>query len=181
MTKGRRAAGRLVSAAELARYCDVDLKTIHNWTNRGKIEGIRTEGRHLRFRRLDVVDFLRAYEIPLPDELRAGSARVVVVDGAAGDTAALRKALARRFEVEVFDDPVDGLLCLGAFDADVVVLGDVSPLDLRSVVVSLHASPSTRSSRVVTLGPPARGAVASAPRGDVAALCDVIEGVTGTG
>jgi excisionase family DNA binding protein len=102
----RRAAGRLVSAKELARYCDVDLKTIHNWTNRGKIDGIRTAGRHLRFRRLDVVDFLRAYEFPLPDALKRGAVHVAVIDEAGRDLGALRKVLARRFEVETFDDVV---------------------------------------------------------------------------
>ena len=42
MTVARRTKGRLVSANDLARYCDVDLKTIHNWESRGKIAGIRT-------------------------------------------------------------------------------------------------------------------------------------------
>jgi excisionase family DNA binding protein len=181
MTARRRGAGRLVSAKELARYCDVDLKTIHNWTNRGKIEGIRTEGRHLRFRRMDVVDFLRSYEFPLPDALRAGSARVVVIDGGGGDLGALRKVLARRFEVETFDDVVEGLVRVGALDADVIVLGDVSPLDLRSTVASLRAAATTRSARVVTLGAQTQRAAGSAPRGDPSALCDVLERVTGTG
>jgi excisionase family DNA binding protein len=170
-----------VSANELARYCDVDLKTIHNWTNRGKIEGVRTRGRHLRFRRLDVVDFLRAYEFPLPDALRAGSPRVAVIDGGGSDLGALRKALGRKFEVETFDDAVQGLVRLGALDAEVVVLGDVSPLELRSVVRSLGAAAATRSARIVTLGVPVHGAAATAPRGDAASLSDVLERVTGTG
>jgi excisionase family DNA binding protein len=176
-----RAAGRLVSAQELARYCGVDLKTIHNWANKGKIEGIRTKGRHLRFRRLDVVDFLRSYEFPLPDALRAGSARVAIIDGAWGDLEALRKTLGRRFEVETFADPVEGLVRLGGFDAEVVVLGDVAPLDLRSVIGSLRMTDATRSARIVTLAAKAPGAAASAARGDAAALCDVLERVTGTG
>jgi len=28
---------RVLSAVQVARLCDVDLKTIHNWANRGKI------------------------------------------------------------------------------------------------------------------------------------------------
>ncbi len=180
MTGRRRRAGRLVSANELAGYCDVDLTTIHNWANRGKIEGIRTKGRHLRFRRLDVVDFLRAYEIPLPEALREGSARVAVVDGA-GDVAALTRVLARRFEVVGYDDPVEGLVGLGAFDADVAVLGDLSPLELPRVVRRLRAAPAARSTRVVTLGVTVAGASATAPRDDPAALREIVERVTGTG
>jgi excisionase family DNA binding protein len=181
MTAGRPCRAGLVSANELARWCDVDLKTIHNWTNRGKIQGVRTAGRHLRFRRLDVVDFLRAYEFPLPEALRAGSARVAVIDDGARDLGAVRKALARRFEVEAFDDVVEGFVRLGSFDADVIVLGQVAPLELASVLASLRGCAATRSARVVTLGAPVVAAAASAPRGDVAALVDVIERVTGTG
>lgn len=182
MTAGKRPPrARLVSANDLARWCDVDLKTIHNWTNRGKIHGVRTPGRHLRFRRLDVVDFLRAYEFPLPDALRAGSARVAVIDDGARDLGAVRKALARRFEVETFDDAVEGFVCLGSFDADVVVLGQVAPLELPSVVASLRGADATRSARVITLGAQLASAAATAPRGDLAALVDVVERVTGVG
>ncbi len=50
-------------------FCEVDLKTVHHWVERGKVPHFRTEGRHLRFRRNDVVRFLRAHEYPLPDAL----------------------------------------------------------------------------------------------------------------
>ncbi|MGH7434703.1 MAG: helix-turn-helix domain-containing protein [Polyangiaceae bacterium] len=180
MTVARRTKGRLVSATDLARYCDVDLKTIHNWANRGKIPGTRTAGRHLRFRRMDVVDFLRTYELPLPDALKTAAVRVAVLDGAAGDLAPMRRVLARRFEVVAFDDPVEGLLSLGTFDPDVVVIGDVSPLEARAVIASLRTTPATRSTRVVSLGEPVRGAAASAPRGDATQLAQIIERVAGT-
>jgi hypothetical protein len=181
VTVARRSKGRLVSANDLARYCDVDLKTIHNWEARGKIAGIRTEGRHLRFRRMDVVDFLRSYELPVPDALKGGTVRVAVLDGASGDLGPMRRVLARRFEVVAYDDPVEGLVSLGAFEPDVVVLGDVSPLEARAVIASLKTAPATRAARVVTLGgEPARGAAAAAPRGDAAALSQVIERVAGT-
>jgi excisionase family DNA binding protein len=170
-----------VSANELARYCGVDLKTIHNWTDRGKIEGIRTAGRHLRFRRLVVVEFLRAYEFTIPEALRQGSARVAVIDGAASDIVALRRVLGRRFETEAYADVVEGLVHVAAFDADVIVLGDVSPLEVRRVMTALATTAQTRAARIVTLGWLAPGAVASAPRGDPAAICDVLERVTAVG
>ena len=45
----------LFTASELARFCHVDLKTIHNWVEKGEIRHFRTPGRHLRFRRPDVI------------------------------------------------------------------------------------------------------------------------------
>jgi len=58
---------RLFTAQEVARFCEVDLKTVHHWAERGKIPHFRTEGRHLRFRRNDLVRFLRAHGYPLPE------------------------------------------------------------------------------------------------------------------
>ena len=49
---------RFVTASQLAALCQVDLKTIHNWADRGKIEHFRTPGRHLRFHQSDVDAFL---------------------------------------------------------------------------------------------------------------------------
>jgi excisionase family DNA binding protein len=66
----------LFTASDVARFCQVDLKTIHNWADKGEIRHFRTPGRHLRFRRLDVLDFLRKYGYPIPDVLRMGKPKV---------------------------------------------------------------------------------------------------------
>ena len=34
----------LFTASQIARFCQVDLKTIHNWVNRGEIKSFRTPG-----------------------------------------------------------------------------------------------------------------------------------------
>jgi excisionase family DNA binding protein len=169
----------MVAATELARFCGVDLKTIHNWTNAGKIPGHRTEGRHLRFKRLDVVDFLRSYEFVVPDVLRGARPRVVIIDADPHAVSAMRKALARRFELDGFEDLVAGLVALAATDPDVVVLGDVAPLPVEDLVARLRALTATRSARVVTLGVKVTGAAGTAPRGDPAKLREVLERITG--
>lgn len=50
---------KLLTASDVADLCEVDLKTIHNWVERGCIPHFRTPGRHLRFQALDVARFLR--------------------------------------------------------------------------------------------------------------------------
>ena len=37
----------LFTASDVARFCQVDLKTIHNWSEKGEIRHFRTPGRHL--------------------------------------------------------------------------------------------------------------------------------------
>jgi excisionase family DNA binding protein len=177
----KRAAGeaRTVSATELAAFCRVDLKTIHNWCARGKIPHTRTEGRRLRFRRLDVVEFLRSYEFPLPEVLRHGRPRVVLVDREAPMLESTARALARSFEVLARADAIDALLRLTTDDPDVVVLGDVSPLHSPGLAARLRGSDVTRHVRVVVLGSRAPGEEPALVRGDVAGLREALARLTG--
>jgi excisionase family DNA binding protein len=140
---------RLFSAVRVAEFCGVDLKTVHNWEARGKIRGTRTVGRHLRFRRLDLVEFLRTYGFGVPEALRQGRPRVMVVDSDSRALDALQKALARRFEVFPFANLVDALVGLVAVDPDILVVGDISPLTPEAVTARLAATEATRHVRVI--------------------------------
>jgi len=64
-------AKKLFTATDVAKLCEVDLKTIHNWADKGDIPHFRTPGRHLRFGRADVAVFLRKHGYPMPTELVA--------------------------------------------------------------------------------------------------------------
>ena len=183
--KATREPRRLLTATQVAAFCSVDLKTIHNWADRGKIRGWRTSGRHLRFRRLDVVDFLRAYEFAIPGALRESRPRVVAVDADRDGLGWMRRVLTRRFEVTAFEHVVDGLVALTQTDPDVALLGDVSPLDAQAVATRLRGVEATHHVRVVTLGPPVSGLSTTTAsgsvvaRGDTAKLREVMERVTG--
>jgi excisionase family DNA binding protein len=136
----------LFTASDVARFCQVDLKTIHNWADKGEIRHFRTPGRHLRFRRLDVLDFLRKYGYPIPDVLRMGKPKVVAVDSDPNVLAALRRALSRRFELTTFQDPFEALVAVGNIQPDALVLDVKMPgLDgvrilerLRSIEATSH-------------------------------------------
>jgi excisionase family DNA binding protein len=60
---------KLYGAADLAKWCQADVKTIHNWADAGKIPHHRTPGRHLRFRAPDVRAFMLKHGYELPPEL----------------------------------------------------------------------------------------------------------------
>jgi excisionase family DNA binding protein len=153
------------TAAALARFCGVDLKTIHNWARRGAIRHHRTEGRHLRFYRLDVAEFLRAYGYGVPEELRVPRPRVVLAHRDGPGLHALKRALGRRLDVVAFVDPFDALVELGtlspdALALDVALLGDAA----SRCVERLRANAVTRHVRVVAIGedPNARAAFVAA-------------------
>ncbi len=167
-----------LTAADVARLCNVDIKTIHNWADKGKLASTRTVGRHLRFHRLDVIEFLRAYANPVPAALTSQRARVCIV----GDViaTATRRALARRFDVVVVADAVEALVSLAAIDPDVVVMDHPAWLDDARAIERLRELEATRHVRVVIVSDDGdealrAGATAVVPRGDVASLRNTLD------
>jgi excisionase family DNA binding protein len=140
----------LFTASEVARFCQVDLKTIHNWAERGEIRHFRTPGRHLRFKRADVLDFLRKYGYPVPEGLLQGKPRVYVIEENADSRDQMQRALSQRFEVTWYKDAVDALISIGNDAPDVVILDiDNSQLDGIRCIKRLKATDATRHVRVV--------------------------------
>jgi PleD family two-component response regulator len=143
----------LSTAADLARFCRVDLKTIHNWVGKNAIAHHRTAGRHLRFHRLDVIDFLRVYGYAIPDELRGSSPRVVLACRESQVTAAVKRALARRMEIIGYEDAFDALVALSTVAPEALAL-DVSLLEGSAArcIARLRTNEATRHIRVVAIG-----------------------------
>ncbi|MBW2260375.1 MAG: helix-turn-helix domain-containing protein [Deltaproteobacteria bacterium] len=140
----------LFTAPEVACFCKVDLKTIHNWVDRQQIEHFRTPGRHLRFRRADVIDFLRRFSYPVPDELlpRRPAVYALVLDTPL--SGAVRRACGPDMEVEVFESMMDLGLRAGQVPPDVIVLdADAVPQGAGGIVQSLRGFTATENCRVI--------------------------------
>jgi excisionase family DNA binding protein len=178
----------LFTASEVAKFCQVDLKTIHNWADRGEIRHFRTPGRHLRFRRVDVLDFLRKYGYPVPEALKQGRTRVHVIDEDAATLESLAQTLGTRFDVRTFSEPVDALIAIGSDTPDVVVL-DVATtrMDGLVAIARLRAIEGSQHVRIVVYS--ARGdrkqqamdagAAAFVQKPDVGSLTETIESLIG--
>jgi len=115
------------TSGDVARLLEVDLKTVHNWVSRGHVDGRRTEGRHLRFSRSEVVRFMRRFGYPVPTVVGEAPPRIVI-DTTHSRASALRRSLSRSCVVT----PCDGLfacslaVATGAHEAVIVDL-DVHP------------------------------------------------------
>jgi excisionase family DNA binding protein len=178
----------LFTASDVARFCQVDLKTIHNWADKGEIRHFRTPGRHLRFRRLDVLDFLRKYGYPIPEVLRLGKPKVVVVDEDPQVLAALRRTLSRRFDLTTFQDPFDALVAVGSLQPDALIFDVKMPgLDgirclerLRSIDATAHIRCLVYSTHEeVKKNATDAGAYDFIKKGEVAELRDSLERLMG--
>ena len=125
---------KLLTASDLAALCEVDLKTIHNWVDRGRIPHFRTPGRHLRFRAADVAEFLRAWGYSVPRELARASARTILVVGTNDTLALVHRALSEGVvpstappasagqPVRLASHPYDALIYAGSDPGDVYVV-----------------------------------------------------------
>jgi excisionase family DNA binding protein len=138
------------SAQALADFCEVDLKTVHHWADRGKVPHFRTDGRHLRFRRNDVVRFLRAHGYPLPDVLVRARPTVAlalapsVLDGGSLSLEDLGKRLGSRFSVRRHGSGVAAVAHLVAEAPDAVVLAqEDATLGFPAVLAALKEDLAT--------------------------------------
>lgn len=178
----------LFTASDVARFCQVDLKTIHNWADKGEIRHFRTPGRHLRFRRLDVLDFLRKYGYPIPEVLRMGKPKVVIVDEDLQVLAALRRTLSRRFDLTTFQDPFDALIAVGSLQPDALIFDVKMPgLDGLRCLERLRSIDSTAHIRCLVYSTHEEmkknatdaGAYDFIKKGEVAELRDSLERLMG--
>lgn len=132
-------ADDLFTAPQVAKICSTDLKTIHNWVNRSEIRSFRTPGRHLRFRRQDVLDFLVRYGYPIPEGFAPARRRVVILDSSEDAVRSLKRTLSRDWDIEAYCDTVDALLAIGS-DQPSLVLVNADESDNLHVVERLAAT-----------------------------------------
>ncbi len=168
-----------LTAGDVSRALKVDLKTVHNWVQRGLLHGSRTPGGHLRFLRTEVIRFLRRRGRMVPSELAVEEPTVVLVGVAAANDVG---PTAERHE-GVFD----ALLGFGTRSCDVIVVG-LDQFDsprARELASALCRQPTTQGIAVIGVSADAElrrsflagGADLALPSLD--ALPNAIEFVTG--
>jgi excisionase family DNA binding protein len=131
----------LFTAPKVAKICSTDLKTIHNWVNRGEIRFFRTPGRHLRFRRQDIMDFLIKYGYPVPDGFAPNRPLVVIIDSDEGKLRGLKRSLTKDLDVHAFANHLDALLAIGSKRPSLVLVNGGNGPEMVNVVERLAAHP----------------------------------------
>jgi CheY-like chemotaxis protein len=166
----------------------VDLKTIHNWADRGQIPHFRTPGRHLRFRRPHVLDFLRKYGYPIPEELEAERPRVALLINGMDPAGEVAAALEESFEVIEHENPISALLQIGEQPPDAVVLSaNLGALTGAEVIEALKEDEHTQHVRAILLAGDdtdrnaalEAGASAQVSASDLTGLRDTLEALMG--
>ncbi len=164
------------SAQTLADFCEVDLKTVHHWADKGKVSHFRTDGRHLRFRRNDVVRFLRAHGYPLPEALVRARPTVALalvpslLEAGALSLDELAKRLGSRFSVRRHSNGASAVAHLVAEAPDVLVVGwDDPSLRFPGVIAALKDDAATAwvAIAAIVTDPGTGDSAEDAPKADV--------------
>lgn len=157
-----RAEIRKYTAQDLADICEVDLKTIHHWVTRGKLPERRTHGGHLRFRRPEVVRFLRRHGYPLPASVTRVRGRVGV---ATPLPESLLDAIVTFADVHTFANGAVAIAHLLADELEALVVRPDDPsIAGEATLGAIAAAPATSFTTIVLLEEDADGPTTSAAR-----------------
>ena len=118
---------KLLTASDVADLCEVDLKTIHNWVDRGCIPHFRTPGRHLRFQAVDVASFLREWGYAIPRRFYAQIAQTVLVVGGEDAESVVTRAAGQSASIRTVRDLYEVAIRVGAEPTSAIVV-DVGEL-----------------------------------------------------
>ena len=144
---------RTFTTSEVARICGVYPTTVIGWIKQGRIKAFATPGGHRRVLQGELRGFLERFGMPVPEQLRGGRRRVLIVEDEKDVGEMLRKALTARIpdaEIEWTQDGIGALLALGQRPPDLLVLDVVLPVvDGARVLASLRADPRTREIKVI--------------------------------
>ncbi len=143
------------STSEVARFCHVTPDTVRKWAEAGRILVFKTPGGHRRIRRDDLVQFLNEHAIPMAEDLRANSTRVLIVDDEPSIVAVVQRFLERcgpQFQVSSAADGFDAGHQVGLFKPTVVFLDLRLPgIDGFEVCRRIKASPATAATKIIAM------------------------------
>ena len=117
---------RPLTTGEIADLCHVHLRTALQWIHDGKLKAYRTPGNHSRVKVEDFINFLKQYNMPIPESLavRGGVRKILIVDDDANMVSSIRRLFKKepQFEIEVAYDGFEAGIKLLLFKPDLVIL-----------------------------------------------------------
>jgi len=92
------------STFTIAEMLNVDPGSVANWIDHKMLKAYRTPGGHRRVSKLDLVQFLRDHEMPVPVELDTQPVRILIVDDESEVTKKIAGAIKQAHpEYEVYE------------------------------------------------------------------------------
>lgn len=95
---------KTLSTGDIAQFCDVNVRTVIRWIEKGELKGFKLPGRgNNRVRKDDFIRFLKHNHMPIPRQFNETEIpRILIVD----DDRAVAKALVRTFKYQGYETTV---------------------------------------------------------------------------
>ena len=88
------AQAKSLTTGDIAQYCDVNLRTVIRWIDKGSLKGYKLPGRgNNRVTVEDFVNFLKENNMPIPSEFIPPNQTVLIVDDDKDMANAIRRVL----------------------------------------------------------------------------------------
>jgi excisionase family DNA binding protein len=147
-SKGRQKT--FLTTGQVALACQVSIPTVKRWIREGHLAAFQVAGGHFRIEQAELDRFLAAHGIPRTET----RPRVLIVEDEPPLVDALNEALQMegRLDVEIARDGYEGLIKVGTFRPDVLILDVRMPgLDGFQVCRKVKADASTRDVQIIAI------------------------------
>lgn len=146
---------RFLTSHEVATLVQVSPSAVLRWIDQGLLKAFRTPGGHRRVSPTSLRTFLQEHQMPVPAELAGAAPRVLIIDDDPAFVRSLTKVL-RQADGEVLvegsESPVAGLLRVGVWRPDVVLLDAYMPgMDGPELCQRLKGDPATSAIAVIAM------------------------------
>ncbi len=147
---------RFLTTGEIAAACQVTIPTVKRWIREGHLTAFQTAGGHFRVTDEEFRRFQDAHRMPTA---RAAAdtdvlPRILIVDDDAALLETLWEALSseHRYKVEVAQDGYEGLIKVGSFSPNLLILDIRMPgLDGFQVCRRVKGDPATKGVRILAM------------------------------
>lgn len=145
---------QIVTTGEIARYCGVNFRTVIRWIERGHLKAFQLPGRgDNRVEVADFLDFLRQYNMPIPNDLQERSRGILIVE----DDVNMARTIQRLFRKADYNTKIahDGFragVLIGTFSPIVVTLDLMIPgLGGLEVLKFIRATERLRDIKILVI------------------------------
>jgi excisionase family DNA binding protein len=147
---------RFLTTGEIAAACQVTIPTVKRWIREGHLAAFQTAGGHFRVTDEEFRRFQGAHRIPprAADAPAAVVPKILIVDDDVALLETLWEALSseHRYKVEVAQDGYEGLIKVGSFAPNLLILDIRMPgLDGFQVCRRVKADPATKGTRILAI------------------------------
>ncbi len=158
--------GKPYTTGEVAALCHVTINAVKKWIASGKISAFRTPGGHYRINEEDFKTFLEEYRMEIKEEVFPDTSKVLIVDDEPQIREFLKGALETesiafkedgtgkkiKFEVETAGDGYEGLIKVGDFKPDLLILDIRMPrIDGFELCRRLRSDEKTRDIKILAI------------------------------